>query len=59
MTEEQGEKRRQNEQQKQHAPIAINVEKLLVSDAGNSVEGRFHNSITCPIQKSAPFMLPN
>jgi hypothetical protein len=46
VTEEQSEKRRQNEQQKQHAPVAINVEKLLVSDAGNGVEGsRVHEIV--------------
>jgi hypothetical protein len=46
VTEEQGEKRRQNEEQKQHAPVAINVEKLLVSDTGNGVErSRVHEVV--------------
>src|SRR4029077_18403161 len=57
VTEEQSEKRRQNEQQKQHAPVPINVEKLLIRDAGDGVNGRFHNRIFSPIQKSPAFML--
>ena len=46
VAEEQGEKRRQNEEQKQHASVAINVEKLLVSNAANGVEGgRVHEIV--------------
>ena len=58
VTKDKSENGRQNEQQNKDATVAVDVQKFLVSDAGDCVErGRFHKVDLRPFLPTA-FRMP-
>jgi len=54
VAEEQNEKRRQNQKQKQHSFVAINVKELLVGDAEDGVERGVHERKRPTLNEEGP-----